>query len=49
MAESRSAKRGWWRRRSFAGIRNGRLLVLAAVSLLTGAAATALTAYLGIR
>lgn len=41
--------RPWWRRRSLMDVRNGRLVMLALVSLVLGTAATLLTAYLGIR
>ena len=41
--------RGWWRRRSFLNVRNGRLVLLTAFALAMGVGATLLTAYLGIR
>lgn len=47
--EPRPHRRRWSRRRSWMGIRNGRLAVLALCALVVGVGITILTAYLGIR
>lgn len=39
----------WSRRHNRLGVRNGRFAVLVAVAVLSGIAATVLTAYLGLR
>ncbi|HVL51356.1 MAG TPA: hypothetical protein VM754_07665 [Actinomycetota bacterium] len=49
MTQRTHSDRIWWKRRSLLNIRNGRLVILALVSLLVGASAMLLTAYLGIR
>ena len=49
MKQKRESRRSWWKRRSVLNVRNGRLVLLALVSIAMGAAATVLTAYLGIR
>jgi hypothetical protein len=49
MKKSRDNRRSWWKRRSVLNVRNGRLVLLAVVSIAMGTAATLLTAYLGIR